>query len=399
LERPALSDHFYPNLLLLLPLFEIKPSVLWLSGTKIAAYLITAILLIKTGRLIGLPYHWSYAAPIIFLLHEYTINTLLFEFQPSSLALPFIVLSFNLAIQQKYKLMLISLLIILGFKEHLSIIWICVGLFTIVQNRHKNWGYFLISGGFFWGIVTFFVIMPYLSGGIESLHSNRFDPSALLDNKIKFIFLSFLSVGLLPLFYPKTLLFIIPAFGISLISNQINMVSFNFHYHDIAMPILFVGVIFGLKKIYDNKHCILRDSGKFTLFAIFMCIIFMNRTFPMQKIQDIASSSNYRDIISETHYIHSRLDLDKNIQLWVTERFSCYFLEHPVLKSIDVWGGSNSAMLSSVSKVIILPKDINLSSLEENLYKNMLENLNSDSNKNLNKKIDDFNHFIIYDYR
>jgi len=396
LERHALADHFSPNLLAFSPFFLIENSALWLTFAKIAAFLVCPFLLIRTGKIIELPAHLVYVAPILFLFHRYTTNTLLFEFQPSSLSMPFILLGFNCALEKKYLLTILFLVSLLGFKEHMALIWISIGVYILLIQGKARIGLFFIAMGIILGVFVFFVVMPYFSAGLESLHSNRFNPFSLYHEKGKLIFLSLLSVGFIPLAHPKSILFIVPSFGISLVSNNQNMMTFNYHYHDIAMVVLFIGVVLGLSRLnaMGNRFGP-RVRGLFVM-ALILIIIIMNSSFPSQNIRHNWPDHLDFEISEEIKQI--RQLVKKNTSLWVTERFSILFIDHAKLKSIDIWGGSTTVQKAQGSKMIILPKDPALSSLDHEKYEDLVSKLERDSAEKISSKNNTFKHFVVYFY-
>jgi uncharacterized membrane protein len=403
LERHAFADHFTPNLLIFYPLFFINNSTLWLTFAKLAAYFACPFLLIKTGRLLKLPPHLVYVAPLLFLFHQYSTNTLLFEFQPSSLSLPFIVLSFNYAIERNYLKTLLVLIVLLGFKEHMALIWVSVGAYILFFQGRTKEGLFFILMGIMIGIFIFYIVMPYFASGLTDMHASRFNPFSLYYEKVKLIFLSFLSVGFIPLLSPKTLLFIIPAFGISLVSQDPNMLTFDYHYHDIAMPVLFVGVVFGLSSINDVNHFFSKKTKDFFLAICISTIFIMNTSFPYQKIRENWPDNQHVEMMQELKQI--RQVVEKDAPLWITERFSIYFIDFANLKSIDVWGGVTfeSSMWTNVKeqlgkKTVIIPREQVFSSLDPDKYSKLSQKLEFDNGKKCDKN-NNFKHFIIYVYK
>jgi uncharacterized membrane protein len=396
LGRHALANHFTPNLLIFYPLFWLKNSVLWLLLAKVTAFLVCPFLLVKTGRLLKLPKYLLYIAPLLFLVHTYTANALLFEFQASSLSLPFILLSFNYAVEKKYWASFAFLLLLLGFKEHLALIWISVGAYVFLFQENRKVGSLFVVLGMLFGVLTFFVAMPYFAAGAESLHSVRFNPFALYAEKGMMIVWSLLSVGFMPLLAPRSLLFILPAFGISLISSDPNMMTFEYHYHDIAMVVLFFGVVLGLSNVdvvgdYLGK----KTSSALVAGAVFIMVM-MNHGFPAQKIRDYLPSTETAAMMREIEQI--KQVVSKDTALWVTERFSIFFIDYTNLKSIDIWEGVDNVQKYSRRKTVVMPKSQEFSSLGQEKYDYLIRRLEADNRTGVASKHDGLQHFIIYDY-
>ena len=173
-------------------------------------------------------------------------KVLIHEFQISNLALPFILLAFYLYLKKHYILFVLNLLWLLGFKENMALVWLSVGVWLFLFQKERKLGILITSGGVIAGIIIVYVLTPYLSGGIPNLQLDRLGPFELLPQKAEFIFLVLLSVGFLPLLNPRTLLFILPAFGTSLLSNKPAMSTINHHYQDLPTIIIFIAVIIAL---------------------------------------------------------------------------------------------------------------------------------------------------------
>ena len=396
LERHALADHFTPNMILFYPFFIFQKTTMWLTMAKIGAFLACPLLLIQTGKLIKLPGQLLYIAPILFLFHHYTANTMLFEFQPSSLSMPFILLTFNSAMKRNYLLTTLFLLFLIGFKEHMSLIWISVGVYILCFQKEKRTGLSFIGIGLIMGLIIFFMVMPYFADGLPSLHSSRFNPCSLYVEKGRMIFLSLCSVGLIPLIRPTTLLFILPAFGISLVANNLNMVTFHYHYHDIAMVVLFVGVVVGLSGIETMGKKLNHKVSSFSLMVIILILIIMNRTFPSQTIRDHWPDHRDFEIVTEIDVIRDLLDRETTV--WTTERFTAMLMDHVLLKSIDIWGGSEAVQTALGKKTILIPKDPVLASLGHEKYKKLVKRLEEDVSKKISSKNNSFHHFALYFY-
>jgi len=186
--------------------------------------------------------------------------------------------------------MALTLIFLAGFKEHLPLVCISLGIFLLLYRRQqRNVGISLIVSGIVIGLLIFFVVMPYFNGGIPTNQSGKFGPLSLLPEKLGLLALALTTAGFLPLFSPKSLLFILPAFAISLLSNVPNMVSIHFHYLDMPMVILFIGVICGIadlnKGIYRLKGFHPRASAC-VLSACFLMIIAANTYFPARGIRE-----------------------------------------------------------------------------------------------------------------
>ncbi len=359
INRHPLGEHFHPNLFLLVPFFKLFPSFTWLVFFQIAAYLSSALLLLVLGkRVLGSKNLLIYIAPTLFLVHSYMAKTALFHTQPSAFSLPFILLTFLFAYEKRYIKMFIFLIFLLGFKEHMALIWVSLGFFIMIQMKNRWLGGGLILSGIAIGLITQFAIMPIFNDGVLSPHFSKFQPFALIPQKIELGALALISVGCLPLVAPETLLFILPAFGITFVSNDKAMLTFNHHYQDIALIVLFVGVIIGLKSLSTQKSWVFKINHRYYEFlaaCVFFTILLMNSKYSTAWIRDRwpkpAESALYREI--KQYQAIAPTD----VNLWVSERFGPYFITHPSLKSFDRLGGWQRALADKSPHIILTPTD------------------------------------------
>lgn len=247
LGMPALGEHWTPALLLFAPLLTTSTSVILLPilkstsliGTGYLLYLFAKRHLGASNLPIIVALAWSVSTPVNVLVEA--------EFQPSTLALPLIPWAFLNLAKGRTLAAIIPLTLLLGFKEHMALIWISAGLFLLIERRSRAGLLFLVVG-IGCGLIIYLVLMPHFALGLPNSHSGRFAPFALLPEKITLLAKLLASVVFLPLLSPATLLWILPSFGISLIANHDLMVKLSHHYHDIGMPILFMGAVVAVAK-------------------------------------------------------------------------------------------------------------------------------------------------------
>ncbi len=397
LEQNALADHFCPNLTLFYPLFSWKMNFLWLTGFKILAYLATALLLIRLGKLIiGLESKAVYIAPVLFLFNMLISRTLDFEFQPSALALPFIVLGFIFALEKKYIQMALALVFMVGFKEHLPLVWISLGIFLILYRRQqKKAGILLIVTGAVMGLLIFLFVMPYFNNGIAPSHSGKFGPFSLIPEKLGLLALAFTTVGFLPLFSPKSLLFILPAFAISLISNVPNMVTIHFHYLDMPAVILFVGVICGIADLKKGAERLKRFSPRASaciLSACFLMIIAANTYFPARGIREHWLERRHLEMHSEVQLLKTLVD---GCNLWTVEKVGVLCFDYPHLKSINM-REAERVMQDPACHWIVLTSSSANSGLSEAQYNRLKSWVLKKEAQGDYQRLSGFTHFMVF---
>jgi hypothetical protein len=336
-NRHGLADHFCPNLMLLYPFFRLYPTCFWLIGLKLLAFLSCPLLLLHLGRkAIGADSRLIYAGPMLFLVNSYVANTMAFEFQPSSLALPFILLAFIFALDGRPILTLLTMLFLLGFKEHLPLVWASIAVFCYTEKKRVFPALFALILGAAFGFVLNYSAIPFFNLGEPSPHDSLIQAGVLIWPKVKMLILALACVGFLPLLAPRTVLFILPAFGAALLSNAPVMQTFDFHYQDVPLVVLFVGVIVGLAAYARGESWLNRQTNKRqeTFFAVGLAALCVCTTHsvPTFIVENIPSRDRL-ELLSEARQ-YAKL-APQDVDVWVVEPLSVLFLGHPKLRSLD----------------------------------------------------------------
>lgn len=398
LGRHVLADHFAPNLLLFYPFFKVYPSFLWLTAFQIAAFLSSVFVLIRIGKQV-IPDNQDYfvfIAPALFLIHNLVACTVLHQTQPSAFSLPFILLAFSFAIDKKYVKMFVVIVFLLGFKEHLALVWISLGMFFIVHLNKIKIGIALIILGIVLGLLTYFVVMPYFSHSGYLVSRGRFGPFSLITQKIFLITVSLISVGFLPLLAPKSLLYILPAFGIALVSKAPTMLTFDYHYQDIPLTVLFIGVIYGLANLSTGKSWLFNIDKKYFQYIAaisFIVIIFTNPRFPTLIIKDFWPDPDEILLFNEIRQYEKIAPIDVN--LWVGERIGPFLINHPYLKSFDQWEGWKRALKDKKTHIIVVPVE-ELSVLPSKYYREFKKEMDVALAQGKYRQIKGFKKLLIY---
>lgn len=340
LQTSAWSDHFTPNLALLAPLFWIKPTIVWLPIVRLIAYLACLPILWKISKFYLVDTRCRYLVLILWLINYALLKMLSWEFHVSSLALPFLLLAFYLYSKKHYILFVLNLLWLLGFKEHMALAWLSIGAWLFLFEKAKKQGIFIMAGGIIVGIIIMYILTPLLSGGIDSHQLEKFGPFKLLPQKAEFIFFVLLSVGFLPLLSPKTLLFILPTFGISLMSNKPSMASLNNYYQDLPITVVFVAVILALSRWERKEGWFFHISmqwGKLAYLITLSSLVLYNNHYPARIIRQQWPTSADLEILSEVRRFKKEIDPQR--VLWTTDILCSYFSELPYLRLFDLLQG------------------------------------------------------------
>lgn len=250
MKMPALADHFCPILLVFTPLFKIWPSVLWLYWAKIIAHFAAVWLLYRFAVKEGLNNLGLALILVLGACSKYIGLALNYEFQPSSLALPLVVLGLQYIYRKQYGLAIVCLLGMLLFKESMVLVWLVAGAYTCIENKDRILGIFMVIAGLGIGILLTKVVMPSLNHGVLH-HDGAISLTEQIPNKINSIVGLYLLLGIPTLLNPKYIMYGLPTFGLILLGSNIKptMATLNFHYHDIA----YVAVGFFAVVAYLNR--------------------------------------------------------------------------------------------------------------------------------------------------
>lgn len=405
--RHGLADHFCPNLILLYPFFKLYPTFAWLIAFKLLAFLSCPFLLLHFGRkIIGPGSRLIYAAPLLFLLHSYLANAMAFEFQPSALALPFIILAFILANDGKTVPALITLLILAGFKEQLPLVWISLAMFLITEKKQLRLASSLIAAAIVLGLLLHYLVIPYFNLDPRSMRAYLVEPAALLRPKLQMLFLGFASVGFLPLLAPRTLLLILPAFALALLSNVPAMQTFDYHYQDLSLILLFVGMVIGLAEFEHQQSWLCRYSPKmqelFFAAGILALVLCSSRWLTTSIAENIPSGDELALVREARRYAAAA---PRNVDLWVAEPLSVFFVGHPRLRSFDQYkrGPFEAALEGELPRtwpvhVVVLTDQAETSSLPAERYEEVKQGLAAGMLTGKYKQLEGFSKLRVYTY-
>ena len=165
------------------------------------------------------------------------------------------------------------------------------------------------------------------------------------------------SFAFLPLCAPSTLLWTIPAFGISLVSNQKEMLSFSHHYFDVPLTVMFVGFVFGLKSVRDNTGLtrFLPAQRQSAIALAFGCaLLFQHTRLPTYWIRKSLPNSHERALVTEVERL--QMAVPENAAIWVPDSLGPYLARHYGLRSIldtspELLGGPNEVWIVLASGI------------------------------------------------
>lgn len=153
-----LGIHFQPILYLFVPLYNIYPSVHWLTLSQSAALAFSSLPIFAIARHVTHSEKHAFIWAIIFLLNPFVIGAATWDFHEVSLATFFISLGLYAITQKRLVLLIICSIFLLACKEHFGLT--VAGLGILYGIAHKNW---MVGVGF---AVIGIVLMSLIIGVI-----------------------------------------------------------------------------------------------------------------------------------------------------------------------------------------------------------------------------------------
>jgi uncharacterized membrane protein len=158
-----LGFHFNPVLFLFIPFYSFAPSVIWLIIAQSFALSIAAwpifLLASRVCQSEKAGFFWA----VVYLMNPFLLNASSWDFQPITLAVPFIAISLLSIEKSNFRLLLLSCLFIVLCKEHFGIMVMGFGILWGLRNRRWKQSILLVSLGAMYSILILGVVMPSLS--------------------------------------------------------------------------------------------------------------------------------------------------------------------------------------------------------------------------------------------
>ncbi len=173
-------------------------------------------------------------------------------FHTSSFTLPLIALAFYLLISNKKVWFYLLMIFLLGFKEHLGVVWIGFGLYLWFNTKDKKEAIFLMAFGTFMVFSLHYVVKPYFRDYLPNWNPG-IRPFFELPQKTIYFIKLLLPFGLLPLVFWRVGVMALPAIAINLVGNFSLMYSSTTHYDDIPSTMLFISMILIFQKISSKQ--------------------------------------------------------------------------------------------------------------------------------------------------
>jgi len=286
------GDHFSPSMSPLALFYLWLPSTHWVTLAKTVAYLSVPLLIQKICKesFQNKEQVWSVTAILgtaWMLFYAPALNSLYFEFQPSSLAPPFILYAF-LCFQRKLWLRFwFTMIVILGLKENLGAVWIGFGFYMVLATPQKKVGLFLITGGIIAVYMIIFKVMPYYRNYQDSW-SMVLGPFQNISEKLIYLFKILIPFGFLPLIFWRFGIIAGPAIGVNLLSGagRPQMYSTIYHYGDIPSTLLMIAMILSFSSLSMQKIELLKEKKMILWISVvwMACLISLMPSSPLRVL-------------------------------------------------------------------------------------------------------------------
>ncbi len=202
---------------------------------------------------------------VLYLLYPSLNYVNLEDFHIETFAITSTLLSFYFLEQKRAKLFLAAITFTALIKEDAALIAMTTGMYAVIFKRMIKTGFIAILISLIVFLAATQLFMPHFSGGklqlegFESLgttfpeivknlvlHPASAIGLALKAEKFAYLAMLLLPLVAIPLLAPEVLFGALPAFAVSLLSNQPQRYSIFFHYSANIIPFVFVALIVGL---------------------------------------------------------------------------------------------------------------------------------------------------------
>ena len=298
------ADHFSPSMSPLALLYLLTPSTHWVTVAKAVAYLSVPLLIFKICQEAFQSKEQAWCATVILgvawlLFYAPAINSFYYEFQSSALAPPFILYGFLNYQRKQWLRFWLSMIILLGFKEHLGSVWIGFGCYMVLVTTNKKTGLFLIAAGIVAIYLIMFQVMPYFRNYEESW-SMPIGPFQDIPAKLLYIFKILIPLSFLPVLFWRTGILAGPAIGVNLLSANPSMYSTSYHYDDLSATLLMIVMILIISGNFD-KFKSWQNSSPVQWLILFwlVCVITLLPSSPMRELYAAIPNQSHWNIRKE----------------------------------------------------------------------------------------------------
>lgn len=259
-----LGNHVAFSVYPLAILYKIYASVHWLFLVQAISLSIGAWPIWLLARQAGLAVSLSGAVVIAYLLYPLLFNVNLFDFHPEVMAVPAILFSIWAARADKILGFCVALVFILGCKDALAPLVAAMGVWLILFEKRRLYGWIALIAGSAWFFMVIEWIIPFFSGAeaeavgryaylgdsvLEIFQNIFLKPQLVLAQVFNLATLQYLALLVVPLLWGLSprhlapLVAVIPTFAFNILATNENMMSFDKQYSLPILPFLMVAVI------------------------------------------------------------------------------------------------------------------------------------------------------------
>lgn len=259
-------------LILLAPFYYIwsDPRTLLIIQTVIVAFgafyvYEIAVTLLKKERL-------SLLIAITYLFNFWVQEQVIFDFHAVTLATTFLLAAFYYLLVKERKSFILFLVLALLTKENVYLISALFGLFLIFRKQYiAGFSLFIVSIVIFYLLMTYFIpgargtnhfalsYLSYLGGSTGEIITNLITKPQIIMSVIfsfetlKYIETLLLPLGFLSIFSPFLLFFAAPDIAINILSTNVNLRSYEYHYGALIIPFVYITAIYGIRFLIKRK--------------------------------------------------------------------------------------------------------------------------------------------------
>lgn len=341
-DRLIFADHFNPSVFLLSPLYWITDRQEVLLFTQVLCVSLSALIAYKIANEQLKSKVAVFSLIFAFLGYVGLQNALITDFHETTIAVLILMLIFLSVIRKRWVYYYILLVVLLGLKESFAGLGVGLGLMFLIRRTNLKMSIITLLVSIFWGFVIIKYVIPYFSGGVY-----HFTPTKLPNNiselitaftvpevKIRTVFYTFVTFGLLPLFDLSVLPVIFENFFERFVLSGYKGVDLGMHYNATLSPLLFMGTLCVMVWIERNKK-----SGKLFVSMLGLMIIFIAfvlHRFVLRGPLAMAYNPVFYQQFSGTKYVRDFLDKVPRKGLIMTQNDLAVRFTHNELVLVDL---------------------------------------------------------------
>lgn len=263
-----LGHHVHPVSFLIAPLYVLFPHPVLLLFLQSLSLGLGAYPLYKLAKAV-LGHGWALIIAIVYLSYPPLVYMNLYEFHPVALSTAFLLFALYYLHNDRFGKYSMFILLAVSCQENISLIAVGLGLYALLMRKRKVFVIFSILLGAAYFLLCIKVILPHFGKGTiqflslyqdfggsyrEILVNIAADPLKavkIIFTRNNMIYLNqiFAPLLYLPILSPVSLLPSLPVFMQHLLSWRPQETSIVYHYGAEIIPFMFLGLVFGIKKI------------------------------------------------------------------------------------------------------------------------------------------------------